>query len=137
MSRRTQRPDKKSDKPERGRPQRRQQLPPPEVVLARRRTVSVSPTAGSGELAGAIAKPAAAVDVTMAAPAKRVARIVTRAAALDDAELERRHLLSRLLDSEGPRAVTRAALCTMSGLRVAPIPMWCGKSTEPFTSPSP
>ena len=109
MSRRTQRPDKKSDKPERGRPQRRQQLPPPEVVLARRRTVSVSPTAGSGELAGAIAKPAAAVDVTMAAPAKRVARIVTRAAALDDAELERRHLLSRLLDSEGPRAVTRAA----------------------------
>jgi hypothetical protein len=29
--------------------------------------------------------------------------------AVDDVELERRHLLARLLDSEGPGAVTRAA----------------------------
>ncbi len=42
-------------------------------------------------------------------PAKRAARIVTGATAVDETELERRHLLARLLDSEGPGAVTRAA----------------------------
>ena len=34
---------------------------------------------------------------------------MSTAAALDDAELERRHLLGRLLDCEGSAAVTRAA----------------------------
>jgi hypothetical protein len=40
---------------------------------------------------------------------KRAVRIITGAVALDDAEVERRHLLSRLLDSVTPGAVTRAA----------------------------
>jgi hypothetical protein len=40
---------------------------------------------------------------------KRAARIVGTPVALDDSELERRHLLTRLLDSEGPAQVTRAA----------------------------
>ena len=35
------------------------------------------------------------------------------------------------------RAVTRAAFSTRSGLRVAPRPMLCGKTTAPSTSPSP
>ena len=39
---------------------------------------------------------------------KRAARIVG-APLVDDSELERRHLLARLLDSEGPAQVTRAA----------------------------
>ena len=108
MSRRAKRPDKKSDKPERGRPQRRHPPPLPEVVLARR-PHTASPNAGVGEPAEATAEPAAPAPVPTAAPAKRAARIVTRAAELDESELERRHLLSRLLDSEGPRAVTRAA----------------------------
>lgn len=50
-----------------------------------------------------------APEVPSAQPAKRAARIVTSSSSLDDAELERRHLLARLLDSEGPSAVTRAA----------------------------
>ncbi|HTA91463.1 MAG TPA: hypothetical protein VK745_17885 [Polyangiaceae bacterium] len=53
--------------------------------------------------------PAPEAAVPAALPAKRAARIVTSASSLDDAELERRHLLERLLDSEGPSAVTRAA----------------------------
>jgi hypothetical protein len=108
MSRRNQKPDKKSDKPGRGRPPRRQALPLPEVVLARR-PQSQSATPSVGELVSAIAEQAPSGDAPTAAPAKRAARIVTTTAALDDAELERRHLLSRLLDSEGPSAVTRAA----------------------------
>ena len=40
---------------------------------------------------------------------KRSARIVATPVTVDDSELERRHLLARLLDSEGPAAVTRAA----------------------------
>lgn len=42
-------------------------------------------------------------------PPKRAARIVTSSEQLDDIELERRQLLSRLLESEGPSAITRAA----------------------------
>ncbi|MES1173914.1 MAG: hypothetical protein ABUL62_06260 [Myxococcales bacterium] len=57
-----------------------------------------------------VAAPAAASDAALpAAPARRAARIVTGPVAVDDVELERRHLLARLLDSEGPGAVTRAA----------------------------
>jgi hypothetical protein len=107
MSRRSQRPDKKSDQPERARPPRRH-APLPEVVLARRPRGPSSPP-GPGELTAAVAEPGPPVDAPAAAPAKRAARIVTRAASLDEAELERRHLLSRLLDSEGPSAITRAA----------------------------
>jgi len=40
---------------------------------------------------------------------KRAARIVGGPPAADDTELERRHLLARLLDSEGPAQVTRTA----------------------------
>jgi hypothetical protein len=108
MSRRTKKPDSKSDKSERGRPPRRHSPPLPEVVLARRPR-SVAPLPGEGDISVEISAPAPEVDVPAATPAKRAARIVTSAASLDDAELERRHLLSRLLDSEGPSAITRAA----------------------------
>ena len=108
MSRRTQRPDKKSDKPARGKPPRRPVPPLPEVVLARRPR-SQTPLPSAAALTSAVAEPTSPADAPAAVPAKRAARIVTTAAAIDDAELERRHLLSRLLDSEGPRAVTRAA----------------------------
>jgi hypothetical protein len=105
MSRRSKKPDKKA---ERGRAPRRQAPPLPEVVLARRpRSQSPAPDASATAQAGATPAPQFAAPV--AVPAKRAVRIVTSAATLDDAELERRHLLSRLLDSEGPRAVTRAA----------------------------
>jgi hypothetical protein len=108
MSRQSKRPDKKSDKPERGRPQRRHAPPLPEVVLARRPPNANAP-------ADVVARttppndPVSPLELPAAAPAKRAARIVSPPTALDDAELERRHLLSRLLDSEGPSAVTRAA----------------------------
>jgi hypothetical protein len=62
-----------------------------------------------GSLAAAIAEPAPSSNVAVAPPIKRAARIVASASALDEAELERRHLLTRLLESEGANAVTRAA----------------------------
>jgi hypothetical protein len=108
MSRRSKRPDSKSDKAERGRPQRRQAPPLPEVVLARRPS-SASPPTGESNGMTEVTVPAPEAAVPAALPAKRAARIVTSASSLDDAELERRHLLERLLDSEGPSAVTRAA----------------------------
>jgi hypothetical protein len=108
MSRRSKRPDNKADKPERVRPARRHAVPLPEVVLARR-PPSTSPPPGAADPVVAVAEPVHAVDLPTAVPAKRAARIVPSPAALDDVELERRHLLSRLLDSEGPSAVTRAA----------------------------
>jgi hypothetical protein len=109
MSRRTKKPDSKSDKAERGRPPRRHSPPLPEVVLARRPR-SVAPAPGDeGDTTAEISVPAPEVDAPAATPAKRAARIVTSATSLDEAELERRHLLSRLLDSEGPSAITRAA----------------------------
>jgi hypothetical protein len=108
MSRRAKTPDKKSDKPERGRPQRRHRPALPEVVLARR-PPNANPAPGADEPAVAPLEAAVPVDAPATTPAKRAARIVTLAAELDEAELERRHLLSRLLDSEGSSAVTRAA----------------------------
>ena len=45
----------------------------------------------------------------MPVASRRAARIVGAPVAVDDSELERRHLLTRLLDSEGPAAITRAA----------------------------
>jgi hypothetical protein len=109
MSRRTKKPDSKSDKAERGRPPRRHAPPLPEVVLARRpRSAAPSPSE-QGDTSTEINAPSPEVDAPATTPAKRAARIVTSAASLDDAELERRHLLSRLLDSEGPSAITRAA----------------------------
>ncbi|MEO6603443.1 MAG: hypothetical protein ABIQ16_26405 [Polyangiaceae bacterium] len=106
MSRRSKRTDPKSDQPERRRAARRALAPLPEVVLARR-PASASPPARVESEVVAPAEPS--VEATPAAPARRAARIVTSPAAVDEAELERRHLLSRLLDSEGPGAVTRAA----------------------------
>jgi hypothetical protein len=108
MSRRSKRPDSKSDKGDRGRPPRRHSAPLPEVVLARRPR-SLSPVPDASETAATASAPAPEVDTPTAAPVKRAARIVSATSALDDAELQRRHLLSRLLDSEGPSAVTRAA----------------------------
>ena len=105
MSRRSKRTDAKSDQPERRRATRRAPLPLPEVVLARR-PPSTRPAA---PIAGPVSTPALpTAEVAVAIPARRAARIV-QSPTLDDAELERRHLLARLLDSEGTAAVTRAA----------------------------
>jgi hypothetical protein len=106
MSRRSKRTDSKSDQPERRRPGRRPLAPLPEVVLARR-PASTTPPAPVESVAPAAAP--AAIDTAQVAPARRAARIVAGPVAVDDTELERRHLLSRLLESEGPGAVTRAA----------------------------
>jgi len=108
MSRRSKRPDKKSDKAERPRPQRRQAPPLPEVVLARRPS-NASPSADTGAQPSAAEAAAPRLETPIPGPPKRAARIITQTTALDDVELERRHLLSRLLDSEGASAVTRAA----------------------------
>ncbi|MEO6601880.1 MAG: hypothetical protein ABIQ16_18525, partial [Polyangiaceae bacterium] len=80
----------------------------PEVVLARR-PASTRPLARvESEI---VASTESSVEMTppAPAPARRAARMVNSAATVDDLELERRHLLSRLLDSEGGGAVTRAA----------------------------
>jgi len=107
MSRRSKRTDPKSDKPERGRPARRQAAPLPEVMLARRPQSAPAQALPSAP-APASETPAAKPEEA-AGPVKRAVRIITGAVALDDAEVERRHLLSRLLDSVTPGAVTRAA----------------------------
>jgi len=112
MSRRSKRTDAKSDQgksgpAERRQPARRAPAPLPEVVLARR-PASVNPAAppvDPGPTPVALAEEPAAVVVA----SKRAARIVGAPVAVDDTELERRHLLGRLLDSEGPAATTRAA----------------------------
>jgi hypothetical protein len=114
MSRRIKRPDKKSDKPERGRPQWRHALPLLEVVLARRPS-SPRPEAGPGDAPSSTMQQAPSLEAPTQVPAKRAARIVTSAPELDEAELQRRHLLSRLLDSEGASAVTRAAKAYRQG----------------------
>lgn len=111
MSRRSKRTDAKSDQPERRRATRRAPLPLPEVVLARR-PASVRPAAPVDRPIAVPALPMA--EAALPAPARRTARIVT-GPTLDDAELERRHLLARLLDSEGPAAVTRAATAYKKG----------------------
>jgi hypothetical protein len=85
--------------------------PLPEVVLARR--PASTPPAALVEARVAPISPA--TEATPSAPARRAARIVASPAAVDDAELERRHLLARLLDSEGPGAVTRAAKAYRKG----------------------
>jgi hypothetical protein len=107
MSRRSKRTDPKSDKPERGRPARRQLPPLPEVVLARRPQSAPAPASSSTAVPSS--EPPVSKVEEATGPVKRAARIVTGAVAVDDAELERRHLLSRLLDSVTPGAVTRAA----------------------------
>ncbi|HYQ42236.1 MAG TPA: hypothetical protein VER11_09710 [Polyangiaceae bacterium] len=114
MSRRSKRTDPKSGKAEpksgkgerRHPPARRGMAPLPEVMLARR-PAAVAPDATRVEASPPIVAITAHAE---AAPpvAKRAARIVG-APAVDESELERRHLLSRLLESEGPAAVTRAA----------------------------
>jgi len=71
--------------------------------------VSASPRADTGAPQSPAEALAPLPEAPILAPTKRAARIVTQTTALDGAELERRHLLSRLLDSEGPSAVTRAA----------------------------
>ena len=108
MSRRSKRTDPKSDQTERPRPGRRGTAPLPEVVLARR-PASTSPAAPLRDRS--LPEPLAAAPEVEAAPVanKRAARIVGAQLAVDDSELERRHLLARLLDSEGPAQITRAA----------------------------
>jgi len=119
MSRRSKRTDPKSGKaaPTSGKDERRHAprralAPLPEVMLARRPATAV-PAAARVEAAQPIVvtAPHAAAPV---AP-KRSARIVGAPAAADESELERRQLLSRLLDSEGPAAVTRAATAYRKG----------------------
>lgn len=112
MSRRSKRTDAKSEpaksgQAERRRPARRAPAPLPEVVLARR-PASVNPAALPHDPQPPSTAPAPEVE-PVAIANKRAARIVGAPAAVDDTELERRHLLARLLDSEGPAAVTRAA----------------------------
>jgi len=112
MSRRSKRTDPKSDSAKSGqaelrRPARRAPAPLPEVMLARR-PASVTPTALPLDRATAHAAPTPEAEPQPIA-SKRAARIVGAHVAVDELELERRHLLTRLLDSEGPAAVTRAA----------------------------
>ncbi len=112
MSRRSKRPDAKGEsakggQADRRRPARRAPAPLPEVVLARR-PASVNPAAQPHELVPPLSAPAPAIEPAVVA-SKRAARIVEAPLAVDDSELERRHLLARLLDSEGPAAITRAA----------------------------
>ena len=112
MSRRSKRTDPKSDQAESRRPARRAPAPLPEVVLARRPASAPAPPAIDPAL------PLAAPEKQAEAPpvaSKRVARIVGTPATVDDTELERRHLLARLLDSEGPAAITRAAKAFRKG----------------------
>jgi hypothetical protein len=107
MSRRSKRTDPKSDKPERGRPVRRQLAPLPEVMFARRPQSAPAP-ASTSTLEPEAETPAAKPEEP-SGPVKRAARIVTGPVAVDEVERERRHLLSRVLDSVTPGAVTRAA----------------------------
>ncbi len=107
MSRRSKRTDPKSDRAEHRRPAPRATAPLPEVMLARR-PASMSPTALSSAPVTPLAPPAPEAEAAPVA-SKRAARIVATPSTVDDSELERRHLLARLLDSEGPAAVTRAA----------------------------
>jgi hypothetical protein len=113
MSRRSKKTDPKSDPAERRRPSRRPLLLP-EVVLARRPTSTSPPAASAEPKTVALSSPLPELE-THSVPAKRAARIVKSPPAIDDSELERRHLLSRLLDSEGPGAVTRAAKAYRKG----------------------
>jgi hypothetical protein len=114
MSRRNKRTDPKSDPAEQRRPARRATAPLPEVVLARR-PASAQPLAQRTD--SSVSPPVASAPQAEALPvaSKRAARIVGTALAVDDTELERRHLLARLLDSEGPAQVTRAAKAYRKG----------------------
>jgi hypothetical protein len=107
MSRRSKRTDPKSDQAESRRPARRAPAPLPEVVLARR-PASSAPATRTSDPARPLSVPAKEVEAVPVA-SKRLARIVGTPVTVDDSELERRHLLARLLDSEGSAAVTRAA----------------------------
>lgn len=111
MSRGSKRPDFKSDpaksgKAARRQPARRAPAPLPEVMLARRPMGAVAasrlaePTPERRAPAPSVEPPTVAL--------KRPVRIVAAPVA-DENELERRQLLARLLESEGPAAVTRAA----------------------------
>jgi hypothetical protein len=113
MSRRSKRTDPKSDQAERRPQARRGSAPLPEVMLARR-PASAPPAANAAPPALPLVAPATEVEAQPVA-SKRAARIVGAPVALDDAELERRHLLARLLDSEGPAAITRAAKAYRKG----------------------
>ncbi|HET7545318.1 MAG TPA: hypothetical protein VFK05_35875 [Polyangiaceae bacterium] len=125
MSRRSKRTDPKSGKAEaksgkaeRRRPPRRPLVPLPEVMLARR-PASVNAPAARIEPGPQLSTPAPAVEATPVA-SKRAARIVGAPRTVDEVELERRHLLARLLDSEGAAAITRAANAYRNGGFVFP-----------------
>ena len=79
-----------------------------------RRPASATPTALPLDRATAHAAPTPEAEPQPLA-SKRAARIVGAHVAVDELELERRHLLTRLLDSEGPAAVTRAATAYRKG----------------------
>src|SRR5437763_1851991 len=106
MSRRSKRTDPASDQAEHRRSGRRAAVPLPEVMLARRPACAPPPLLGA-PLAPPL-PPAASPPEPLALASKRAARIVGAPLA-DDSERERRHLLERLLESEGPAAITRAA----------------------------
>jgi len=119
MSRRSKRTDPKSGKAEaksgkgeRRHPPRRALAPLPEVMLARRPLAAVpdaAPVVPSVPILTTTLGPQPAPSAQ-----KRAARIVGAPAA-DESELERRHLLARLLESEGPAEVTRAATAYRKG----------------------
>jgi hypothetical protein len=118
MSRRSKPTDGKSDQSAgrerpRSRPARRPQVALPEVVLARRPASVPAPVQPSARIS--VPEPPSTVQPEPSVPAKRAARIITGAVPVDDTELERRHLLARLLDCVGPAAVTRAAKAYVSG----------------------
>lgn len=110
MSRRGKKPGKKPDDEARARPRRRGLAPLPEVVIARRPLATAAQTPAVESAAPApVAAAVKDEEPVSAAPSKRAVRIVAASTELDEAERERRALLSRLLDSEGPSAITRAA----------------------------
>ena len=115
MSRRGQKPGKKPDDEARARPRRRPAPPLPEVVLARRPPSSSSRIEAAPDVSAAAEAALTREESAPAAPSKRSARIVAASTELDDAERERRALLARLLESEGPTAVTRAAKAYRKG----------------------
>ncbi|MEP7050973.1 MAG: hypothetical protein ABJB12_11485 [Pseudomonadota bacterium] len=116
MSRRSKPANGKSDKSgarDRPRAARRPQAPLPEVMLARRPASVPAVALPDPALSTPEARPALPQQPFV--PVKRAARIITGAAPVDDTELERRHLLARLLDCVGPAAVTRAAKAYLNG----------------------
>lgn len=115
MSRRSKRSDPKSpEQSERRRPARRPLPPLPEVVLARRPASAPAPAQERQAERPPLAVPVEAEVEKASVPPRRPARIVS-SPSVDVSELERRQLLTRLLESEGSVAITRAAKAYRKG----------------------